>query len=151
MRTDTVRRFIQRVWNEGDAEAARDFIATAYTVFHDPGDPWEGMTLDREGFIDRVRLSRRPVPDQRFSLQDVLEGEDRVAVTWLWQGTHRGEIVGFPPSGRVLHMSGATVYRFDSDRIAGHWQIADRLGIYQQLQQAAAGQRGTTRFASPKA
>jgi hypothetical protein len=34
-------------------------------------------------------------------------------------------------------MSGMTVYDFDTaDRLSGHWQIADRLGVYQQLQQA---------------
>ena len=31
-------------------------------------------------------------------------------------------------------MSGATAYGFDAEgRITGHWQITDRLGVYQQL------------------
>ena len=35
-------------------------------------------------------------------------------------------------------MSGATVYYFDdSERISGHWQIADRLGVFQQLRRNA--------------
>jgi hypothetical protein len=37
-------------------------------------------------------------------------------------------------------MSGATVYMFDADdRLTGHWQIADRLGAYQQLQRGRQG------------
>ncbi len=134
-----MKRFIEKVWNEGDAEAAGQFLAPAYTIHHDPGDPWEGRTLDIEGFKDRVRRSRAPVPDQRFELLDVFEGGDRIAITWLWTGTHRGKIAGFPPSGRILQMSGATVYHFDGDRISGHWQVADRLGIFRQLQRAAGG------------
>lgn len=134
-----MKRFIEKVWNEGDAEAAGQFLAPAYTIHHDPGDPWEGRTLDIEGFKDRVRRSRAPVPDQRFELLDVFEGGDRITITWLWTGTHRGEIAGFPPSGRILQMSGATVYHFDGDRISGHWQVADRLGIFRQLQRAAGG------------
>ncbi|MGA7965152.1 MAG: ester cyclase [Gammaproteobacteria bacterium] len=137
MKAHILEKFIQRVWNEGNAESAPDFIAPAYTIHHDPGDPWEGMTLDPEGFKDRVRKSRAPVPDQRFELQDVLEGDDRVVVTWLWKGTHLGDIAGFPPSGQELSMSGATVYYFDGEHITGHWQIADRLSIYRQLQQAS--------------
>lgn len=137
MKTDTVRKLIEKVWNQGDADAAAEFIAPTYTIHHDPGDPWEGRTLDLERFKDRVRQSRMPVPDQRFELLDVFEGEDRVAITWLWSGTHEGEIAGFPASGRTLAMTGATVYLFDGDRIAGHWQIADRLGIFRQLRQAS--------------
>jgi len=139
MKTDTVERFIRRVWNEGDADAAAEFLAPTYTICHDPGDPWEGMTLDIPGFKERVRRSRMPVPDQRFELLDRFEGTDRVVVTWLWKGTHRGEIAGFPASGNTLAMSGATVYLFDGERIAGPWQIADRLSIYRQLQQSSSG------------
>jgi hypothetical protein len=37
-------------------------------------------------------------------------------------------------------MSGATVYDFDpANRICGHWQVADRLGIYRQLQEGISG------------
>jgi len=30
-------------------------------------------------------------------------------------------------------MSGLTIYYFDGDRISGHWQIVDRMSVYQQL------------------
>ena len=118
MKAHILESFIQRVWNEGDVESASDFIAPAYTIHHDPGDPWEGMTLDAEGFKDRVRESRAPVPDQRFSLRDVCEDRDRVVITWVWTGTHQGEIAGFAGTGRELAMSGATVYHFEGERIA---------------------------------
>ena len=59
-------------------------------------------------------------------------------MTWLWTATHMGAIAGFPATGKQLRMSGATVYYFEGDRITDHWQIADRLGVYQQLRQAAA-------------
>lgn len=137
MKKKLLKEFIRRVWDEGDADAAAAFVASSYTIHHDPGDPWEGMTLDLEGFKDRVNKSRAPVPDQRFELQEVFENQAGVAITWLWQGTHRGTIAGFPPSGKQLRMSGATVYYFDGDRITGHWQVADRLSVYHQLQQAS--------------
>jgi steroid delta-isomerase-like uncharacterized protein len=135
MKQDILKEFIRRVWNEGDADAASDFIAPSYTIYHDPGDPWEGMALDLEGFKDRVRKSRAPVPDQHFDLREVFENETSVAITWLWQGTHMGPIADFPASGQQLRMSGATVYYFDGDRITGHWQIADRLTMFRQLHQ----------------
>lgn len=134
MRKDLIREFIRKVWDEGNVDAADAYIAPTYTIFHDPGDPWDGMTLDLEGFKDRVRKSRAPVPDQQFTVQEIFENDHSVALTWLWEGTHKGEIAGVPASGKTLHMSGATVYFFDGNRITGHWQVADRLGVYRQLQ-----------------
>lgn len=142
MKERLLRAFVTEVWDKGNVEAASDYIAPAYTIHHDPGDPWEGMTLDVEAFKDRVRKSREPVPDQRFTIQELFEGESRVAITWKWQGTHWGEIAGFPPTGQQIQMSGATVYYFEDGRISGHWQIADRLAVFRQLQQASVGHSG---------
>jgi steroid delta-isomerase-like uncharacterized protein len=134
MKKAILKRFIQKVWNEGNISSIPDYIADKYTVIHDPGDPWDGLELDVAGFQNRVSISRAPVPDQRFEIQDLYENEDSVCITWLWSGTHLGEISGFPPSGRKLYMSGVTAYYFQNNRITGHWQIADRLGVFQQLQ-----------------
>jgi steroid delta-isomerase-like uncharacterized protein len=127
--------FIRRVWDEGDAAAAGDYLGASYTIDHDPGDPWDGMALDLAGFQDRLIRSRAAFPDQRFDIQGLFADGDAVVMSWLWAATHRGDLPGFPASGRAIRMSGATVYRFDgADRITGHWQITDRLGVYQQLQ-----------------
>ena len=144
MMTDLARkqrlaRFIREIWDEGNAEAADDYLAAAYTIHHDPGDPWEGRTLDRAGFKDRVRQSRAAFPDQRFDIQALIAEGGDVVMTWLWTGTHRGDLPGFPATGKPIRMSGATLYRFDDeDRLTGHWQITDRLGVYRQLQRNMA-------------
>lgn len=127
--------FIRRVWDEGDLDAAGEFLAPAYAIHHDPDDPWDGQTLDLTGFMERVRLSRSAFPDQSFDTQAMYADGDAVVMTWLWTATHRGDLPGFPATGKPVRMSGATVYSFDADdRLTGHWQIADRLSIYQQLQ-----------------
>lgn len=133
-------RFIQQVWDEGDADAADAYVADAYTIHHDPGDPWDGRVLDLAGFRDRVLRSRAAFPDQRFDIQGLFADGDSVVMTWLWSATHLGELGGFPATGKTVRMSGATVYGFDGDeRLTGHWQITDRLGIFQQLQQNLSG------------
>src|ERR1700761_2573069 len=120
--------FIQEVWNEGNVEACDRYLAPSYTIHHDPGDLWHGRILDLEGFKARLRESRAPFPDQYFAIQELFEDGSAVVMTWLWSGTHKGDIAGFPASGRVIRMSGATVYYFEEDRLCGHWQIVDRLG-----------------------
>lgn len=131
--------FMEEVWNRGDAHAVARYLAPRYTIRHDPGDPWDGQTLDVAGFCDRLAQSRAPFPDQRFDIVHMATTGDDVMITWLWRATHQGEVAGFPPSGREIRMSGATVYSFDAeDRLTGHWQVTDRLGVFQQL----AAQRG---------
>ena len=132
--------FIERVWSRGDLAAIDDLVADEYVVRHDPGDPWDGKTLTREGFRDRVCRSRKPFPDQRFTLLELLEDDGRVVATWSWEATHRGDIPDFPATGRRIAMTGATLYDFDArGRVAGHWQIADRLGVWRQLMAARGG------------
>ena len=131
--------FIEEVWSQGQIDACDDFIGETYTVHHDPGDPWDGQTLSRDGFKERVRLSREPLPDQRFTLVSTLEEGKSVAIAWTWAASHTGIIAGFAATGARLTMSGLTLYDFDeSNRIRGHWQVVDRLGIYRQLAQNAA-------------
>ena len=131
--------FIEEVWSQGRIEACDDFIAETYTIRHDPGDPWDGRMLTREAFKERVRTSRGPFPDQRFTLVSMLEDGDAVVIAWTWEALHHDNIAGFAATGARLTMSGLTLYDFDAEnRICGHWQVADRLGVFQQLAQNAA-------------
>ena len=82
-RKERLAEFIRRVWDEGDAGAAADYVAPSYTIHHDPGDPWEGKTLDLAGFQDRVQQSRAAFPDQQFAVQGLFADGDTVVVTWL--------------------------------------------------------------------
>jgi len=139
-RKQLLTQFIRRVWDEGDAEAAGDYLADSYTIHHDPGDPWDGQVLDLAGFEDRLVKSRAAFPDQRFDIQGLFADGGAVVMSWLWAATHLGDIPGFAASGKTIRMSGATVYLFDGgDRITGHWQITDRLGVFLQLQRNLAG------------
>jgi steroid delta-isomerase-like uncharacterized protein len=128
-----VADFIRRAWSEGDLAAVDDHLAERYTIAHDPGDPWEGRTLDRAGFAERLVASRAVAPDQVFELVEIVAEGERVAVSWTWRGTHLGDLPGFPASGRPLTMSGLTICDFEGDRLSGHWQVVDRLSVWRQL------------------
>ena len=129
----TLTNFIQDVWNNGELDKISIYLAPRYTIHHDPGDPWNQQVLDVDGFRERVRISRSTAPDQFFDIQTIVSDDNKVAVTWLWTGTHLGAIAEFEPTGKTLNMSGATTYFFEGGKLSGHWQISDRLAIYQQL------------------
>jgi len=128
-------RFIQEVWNEGNIEAADKYVAPQYTIHHDPGDPWDKQCLNLEEYKERVRISRAPFPDQHFTVNELFHDGNAVIATWTWSGTHKGDIPGFKVTNKRITMSGITVYYIEGERFTGHWQIVDRLGVYQQLRQ----------------
>lgn len=128
-----LRGFLDQVWSRGDLRDVPRQIATLYTIHHDPNDPWDGQNLDHDAFCNRVITSRAAALDQVFDVVDMVEEHDRVAVSWHWSGTHSGGLPGISATGRTLTMSGLTIYSFRAGLISGHWQIADRLSIYQQL------------------
>jgi steroid delta-isomerase-like uncharacterized protein len=136
VKKEILTQFLRDVWSEGDIEAADKYVAPSYVIHHDPGDPWNGKVLDLAGYKERVILSRAPFPDQHFDIQELFEDGDAVVVTWLWTATHKGDFPGFPASGKQIKMSGATVYYFSGSMVRGHWQITDRLGVFQQLASA---------------
>jgi predicted ester cyclase len=121
------------VWSDGDADAARAVLAPAYVIHHDPGDAWEGRTLDPDAYVARVRESRAPFPDQRFIVRHRAFDGETVAIAWDWTATHSGDIPGFAATGRAITMTGSTFYFTSSGKVTGHWQIADRLSVFRQL------------------
>jgi predicted ester cyclase len=131
-----VRELHDIVWSAGDLSAVDRLVAPQYRIHSDPGDPWEGQTLDRTTYRERVMYSRTGFPDLRFTLHDLIATEQRVAVRWSAEGTHSGDLAGLQASGKRLRFAGQTIYEIVGDQVAGHWQVVDRLGFMQQLRGA---------------
>ena len=125
---------LDEVWSRGDAEAARAVLAPGYVIHHDPGDAWDGQTLDADAYVARVKQSRAPFPDQAFTILHRAVAGDTVALAWSWAATHAGDLPGFPATGRTIRMTGSTFYFTADAKVTGHWQIADRLCVFRQLQ-----------------
>jgi len=125
--------YMHHVWNDGEVDACDRFLTRTYTIHHDPGDPWDGQKLTIEAFKDRVSMSRAPFPNQQFVIDTMIEEGIKVAVAWHWMGTFVTDMPGFRATGQVVTTSGVTIYYMEGDRISGHWQVTDRLGVFQQV------------------
>lgn len=129
----TLREFFEQVWNKGDLDVVDEYLAPEYTIHSDPGDPWDGQILNREEFKNRLKVSRIPFPDINFEIIDLIAHGDRVAVSWTMRGTNTGPIADHEATGRSIEAQGLTIYYFEAGKIAGHWQVVDRLAVVQQL------------------
>ena len=64
---------------------------------------------------------------------EVVSEGDRVMVRWTARGTHRGGVMGTPPSRNRFAIGGLTLLRIAEGRIAEHWVGGDFLGLMEQI------------------
>jgi steroid delta-isomerase-like uncharacterized protein len=89
----------------------------------------EDCVLDRDGDEARGREAvkrvlgqlYRAIPDLEYRLDDAISSGDKTAIRWEGHGTHRGEYLGMPPTGRALSYGGITFFETRGDRIARIW------------------------------
>jgi len=89
----------------------------------------QGLT----GYIRGLEAVVRAFPDYRWDLQRLLVDGDVVAAHFTDTGTHRGEWLGVPPTGRRISTQEFAFYRWVDDRIAEVWVTADDLRVLDQL------------------
>jgi len=76
-------------------------------------------------------------PDAAVTIDSLIGEGDRVACCFAIKGTHSGEYLGIPASGRSVLLTGITMLRFADGRCVERWSQADALGLLQQLGAAA--------------
>jgi steroid delta-isomerase-like uncharacterized protein len=86
-----------------------------------------------EGF-KAARLRRNAAfPDWEVTVEDIIAEGDKVVARATGRGTHLGEYMGIPPTGKRIKVSWIAIYRVANGKLAEHWQHIDELGLRQQL------------------
>ncbi len=122
------RRYYDEVLNGRQVDLV-DELATDDYVEH---DPMPGQGTGRAGLKDRARLISEALQPS-FTIEDVIADGDRVVVRWTNSGTHVGDFVGIPPTGRSFRIAGIDIHRLENGRLAEHWHVVDQLSMLQQL------------------
>jgi predicted ester cyclase len=92
-----------------------------------------GAAPGRETMKRHLATVRSGFPDIRVHLEALLsEGDDVVART-VTEGTHTGEFMGHPATGRRFKAAGLDMFRVREGRLAEHWGLFDTLGMLLQL------------------
>ena len=126
-----VQRMIDEVMNQQNLAVVDELFVTDY-LMHDPAWPME--VRGPEGFKQWAGMMLDPYfSDSRITIENMLAEGDKVAVRWTWTGTHTGEFVGIPPTGRHIAVAGISIHRFADGRFVESWASYDSLGMMQQL------------------
>jgi steroid delta-isomerase-like uncharacterized protein len=122
-----VRRLYDECLNQGKFEVADQIIAPD---FISPGP--EGGT-GPAGFKKIAGSLRTGFPDIQFTIHEVVAENDRVALRWTWEGTHRGTFMNIAPTGKQVQQEAIVMFRLAEGKITELKAQVDRLGFLQQL------------------
>jgi steroid delta-isomerase-like uncharacterized protein len=122
------RRLFEEGWNQGNTAVFDELFAADY-LGHDPSGPIHGP----EGFKQYYATYRTAFPDTHLTIEDQIAEGDMVMSRWIGTGTHQGPLMGIPPSGKRVTITGMTITRFAEGKIVEGWNNLDALGMLQQL------------------
>jgi steroid delta-isomerase-like uncharacterized protein len=82
-------------------------------------------------------------PDFNKSIDDMVAEDDKVAVRYTIQGTHKGTFGKISATGKHVSIKGSEVYKIEGRKILEWWDFADYLGLMTQLGAIPSTRPGT--------
>jgi steroid delta-isomerase-like uncharacterized protein len=126
-----VRRWFNEVWNQGREDTIDELFA-ANGVGYGLGDT-EAPIRGPAGFKPFVANLRGALPDIHMQIEDMVAEGDRVTVRITVDGTHKGDQLGVPASGRRVQIQGMVMVRIANGQIVEGWNSWDQLGLLRQI------------------
>ena len=123
-------RVTDEIWNQGHLHLVDELIAEDLIDHLElPGLEGEG----RERYRASVLMMRTGFPDFRNPI-DFVVAEDELAVSYgRMTGTHAGDLMGLPATGRTIDLPTIGILRFANGRAIERWGLADNMTMMQQL------------------
>ena len=123
-----VRRYYDDVLTGGDRKLLARLLDPAF-VSHVSGGPDAGA----EAYAAAVAVTHAAFPDLAVTVHDQVAEDDKVVTRWSATGTHNGDFVGVPASGRLITVTGIHIHRVRHGRLIEHWEELNLLGLLRQL------------------
>jgi predicted ester cyclase len=85
-------------------------------------------------FGEYIDFIQQAFPDFSNEIEEIISEGDNAFAKITYRGTHRGEVFGIAPTGRLIQYAGGAVFKFRGDRIADLWVLGDIYGLISQLE-----------------
>ena len=123
------RNLIEKGFNQKDGSAFDAYFSTNLKDHALPPGIPEGFE-GRKMFYSAMLAA---FPDMHAGVEDVFAEGDKLVTRWSVRGTHQGEMMGIPPTGKQISVGGIAIDRFENGQSVEHWEVFDQMGLMQQL------------------
>lgn len=111
----TLREIIERfkiMINTNDKKLAEELIA--------PDAEFQSLTSPEKlyggsGYLSVVDFMRKSFSDIHWDIEDTASEGNKIAVSWICSGTHDGDFMGLPASGKKFSFRAMNFYYFNDD------------------------------------
>jgi len=124
---EMVHRVYDQALNNGNFAPLEESVDASF-VRH--GNP---QVKGPEGLKGLITMHRNAFPDISMTIDDQIAEGDKVVSRWTAVGTHTGEMMGIPPTGKKATVTGISIDRIADGKIVEEWENFDELGMMQQL------------------
>src|ERR1700722_15147572 len=115
--------------NMGKFDLFREAVS-ADCVDHDPAP---GQVNGPEGYRKFFSDLREAFPDLSVAPETMVADEESLAFAYNMTGTHKGPLMGIPPTGKKIRIRGVQISKFRDGKMVERWGSSDQLGMLQQL------------------
>src|SRR5829696_10428340 len=102
-----IRSYVETVWNQRQLDRAEEVVAPDFLDHA----PLPGQAPGLEGAKRKWAMLLNAVPDLRVTIEDLVAEGDKVAVRRGYAGTHQGELLGIPATGKQLQVGSISIFR----------------------------------------
>jgi len=126
----TMQRTYDELFSQGNLGVIDELLADDF-VEHEELPP--GVPPGKEAPRALVTMMRNAFPDFSAVVEEMLQDGSKVITRARFSGTHRGEFMGIPPTGKKFDIPVIDIVEFRDGKAIGHWGIMDMAGLMQQL------------------
>jgi predicted ester cyclase len=124
---DLERTFVERI-NARDVDGAMSLLDPKFINYDEPG-----RTRNLEDSRTFFTMLMSGFPDGQYTILDMVAEGDKVVRFMQGEGTHTGEFMGIPATGKRVSYLFIDIDRIVDGKIVEHWGVSDNLGMMQQL------------------
>jgi len=126
---DVYRRMVEEVVNKGNFDIIPELFHPDYVDHVAP----PGSTPGVAGVSEIFTMFRTGFPDVKFNIDQMVGEGNYVATLVHGEGTHTGQFIQFPASGKHAVWRSVGFFRVEDGLIREHWGIPDLLGLLIQI------------------
>ncbi len=130
-----VETFFNVMWNTWSEASMREILTADIDFRGSIGLQVNGQ----DEFLGYMQTIRNAFPDFHNHIEEIIATDDRAVARLTYSGTHEGELLGRPATGRRIEYAGVAMFTMAGERISKVWVLGDLWGLMRQLEGAAAG------------
>jgi steroid delta-isomerase-like uncharacterized protein len=131
-----ISRFFD-AWNNRQANVFNDIVAPDVIRHCEATPGLEARSLDQ--IKEFLRLDTEVFPDSVQTVKLMVAEDNLVAVWTTYEGTQRGPMGPFPPSGRKAQFDFGAMFRIENAKIKEWWVTWDNMTVLRALGHLPAG------------